>query len=327
MATIPLALGSALVIPVTCLDKDGKPVVFSTAVDRALFTIRASEAAENFLVQKWGHIEFRGDPLNAAVVAVEFMPEDTRDQASGTFWLDAWVRERGEWFDFDPERYAGDLFFPFRYGLLRVTPEGEAPTWLEVAAGYAVLTDDELNYIEVDPDTGVVSANTVGWTEGRRKIGRVVALDGEIVHTWPAPGWFDEGAHSGLDFHYDAGKTINWAGDPPALVDVSAGDVTLTDAALNYVQVDPATGVVSANTRGWLSGHKPLYLVTTEDGAIAEVDRQPAESGVHDDRTIYTRGDRFYLVAKRQVQFIQGAATPTDLEAAFDPSAGEEEEE
>ena len=325
MATVPYALGSNLVIPVTCLDKDGQPVILSEAVDRALFTVRATEEAVTFLLRKWGSIEYRGESPDAAVVAVELMPEDSKLIAAGLYWFDMWVREKGDWFDFDVDRYAGDLYFPFRYGALRLTPEGEPADWLEVAAGFVLLTDDALNYLEVDPDTGVVSANTTGWTEGKRKIGRVFTLDGEIVHTWPAAGWFDEGEHSGLDFYYEAGQAIDWSADPPVLVSVSAGHVTLADDTVNYVQLDPTTGTVSANTRGWLSGYKPLYEVTTADGEIEDVDRQADESGVYDERTIYTRGDRFFLVAKDKIQFIQGAAKPADLEAAFEPEAEDDE--
>ena len=83
--------------------------------------------------------------------------------------------------------------------------------------------------------------------------------------------------HSGLNFKYKAGKVRNDA----AITDTPAGQVALTNAATNYVEVNPADGTVSANTTSFTSGRIPLYQVTTAGGAIGTVTdkRTPAIAG------------------------------------------------
>jgi hypothetical protein len=73
--------------------------------------------------------------------------------------------------------------------------------------------------------------------------------------------------HSGLNFKYRAGKVRN----DSAITDTTAGQVALTDDQTNYVEVDPSTGTVSANTTGFTSGKIPLYQVVTASGAITTV--------------------------------------------------------
>ncbi len=76
--------------------------------------------------------------------------------------------------------------------------------------------------------------------------------------------------HSGLNFKFKAGKVRN----DSTITDTSAGQVTLTNNATNYVEVDPSTGTVSANTTGFTSGKIPLYVVVTSGGAIVGVTDQ-----------------------------------------------------
>ena len=73
--------------------------------------------------------------------------------------------------------------------------------------------------------------------------------------------------HSGLNFKYKAGKVRN----DSVITDTPAGQVTLADNATNYVEVDPADGLVSANATGFTSGRVPLYVVATASGAIDTV--------------------------------------------------------
>ncbi|MBM4286886.1 MAG: hypothetical protein FJ135_01840 [Deltaproteobacteria bacterium] len=73
--------------------------------------------------------------------------------------------------------------------------------------------------------------------------------------------------HSGLNFKYKAGKVRN----DSVITDTPAGQVALTDNATNYVEVNPADGVVSKNTVGFTSGRIPLYLVATSGGAVTTV--------------------------------------------------------
>jgi hypothetical protein len=73
--------------------------------------------------------------------------------------------------------------------------------------------------------------------------------------------------HSGLNFKYQAGLVRN----DSAVSFTPAGQVTLADNATNYVEVDPADGLVSANTTGFTSGRVPLYVVATASGVIDTV--------------------------------------------------------
>jgi len=83
--------------------------------------------------------------------------------------------------------------------------------------------------------------------------------------------------HGGLSFKFKAGKVRN----DSVITDTPAGQVALTNGATNYVEVDPATGVVSANQTGFNSGKIPLYQVITAAGAITAVNdkRTPAVAG------------------------------------------------
>jgi hypothetical protein len=90
-------------------------------------------------------------------------------------------------------------------------------------------------------------------------------------------GYYSEGAHDGLNFHYNAGKVRN----DSVVHQTAAGYVTLADNNTNYVEVNPDDGVVSANTTGYTSGRVPLYKVVTAAGSISSVtdDRTPAIFG------------------------------------------------
>jgi hypothetical protein len=61
------------------------------------------------------------------------------------------------------------------------------------AAGYVTLADNDTCYIEVDPDTGIVSTNVVGYTTERIALYKVVTASGEIDsvvddRTWALAG-------------------------------------------------------------------------------------------------------------------------------------------
>ena len=80
----------------------------------------------------------------------------------------------------------------------------------------------------------------------------------------------DPDNHSGLDFYYLAGKVRN----DSVIYDTPAGHVTLADDDTNYVEVNPADGVVSANVVGFTSGQIALFEVVTVSGAIDSVTDQ-----------------------------------------------------
>ena len=64
---------------------------------------------------------------------------------------------------------------------------------------------------------------------------------------------------TGLTWGYHGGK-IMLNGVPTA---VASGTVALTASSTNYIEVTPASGVVSVNTTGFTAGRVPLYTVTT----------------------------------------------------------------
>ncbi|MDQ1326706.1 MAG: hypothetical protein QG564_1842 [Campylobacterota bacterium] len=66
---------------------------------------------------------------------------------------------------------------------------------------------------------------------------------------------------TGLTFGYYGG-VLN--GD--SVFNIANGTVTLTDNAVNYIQCNPATGVVSVVTGSFTSGYIPMYQVTTSGG-------------------------------------------------------------
>lgn len=80
-------------------------------------------------------------------------------------------------------------------------------------------------------------------------------------------GDYAEGTHSSLDFYYDAGKVRA----NNVIHTTAAGHVALTDDTTNYIEVNPTSGVVSANTTGFTSDRTPLFTAVTSGGAITTV--------------------------------------------------------
>lgn len=76
---------------------------------------------------------------------------------------------------------------------------------------------------------------------------------------------YDEANSSALNFHYNGAPVILSNG---TLFTAPAGILALTNNALNYIQMNPATGAVTANTTGFTTGYYPLFEVTTAAGAI-----------------------------------------------------------
>lgn len=75
------------------------------------------------------------------------------------------------------------------------------------------------------------------------------------------------GGHSGLVFAYKAGRVRSGT----SVSTTAAGTVTLADDDTSYVEVDPATGIVTDNVTGFTFGSIPLFEVTTATGAITGV--------------------------------------------------------
>lgn len=74
----------------------------------------------------------------------------------------------------------------------------------------------------------------------------------------------DTGSVSGLTWGYQSGD-IRFGN---SIISVSAGTLTLTDDATNYVEVDSA-GNVSANISGFTAGSVPIREIITASGVIS----------------------------------------------------------
>ena len=85
----------------------------------------------------------------------------------------------------------------------------------------------------------------------------------------------DEGSTSGLNLGLFGTKAHSLGG---AIVDEPDQVIALTDNALNYVEYDPSTGTISANTTGFTANRLPLHKAAAKDGAIdpvAVLDQRP----------------------------------------------------
>lgn len=71
----------------------------------------------------------------------------------------------------------------------------------------------------------------------------------------------------GLNFYYKGGKVRN----DSVISTTPDGHVALTDNATNYVEVDPATGIVARTTSGFTSGKIPLFQVAAANGALTVI--------------------------------------------------------
>lgn len=119
----------------------------------------------------------------------------------------------------------------------------------------------------------------------------------------------DAANHSGLDFAYFAGKVRN----DSVIYDTVAGTVTLANNATNYIEVDPASGTVSANTSGFTSGQIPLFQVVTAGGAISTVTdkRTWAVAGTGGEGGGHTQGTDLGTTASTFTLDTDAAGTPT----------------
>lgn len=83
-----------------------------------------------------------------------------------------------------------------------------------------------------------------------------------------------DGGHFTQDANTTTGLTFGWKASRIdtglTTVTVSAGTLLLSASANNYVEVDRA-GTVSANTSGFTSGKKPLWLIVTGVSSITSV--------------------------------------------------------
>ena len=302
---IVAVIGETNIIAIYCYDKDGNPIAIPN-VYKCILTVRATEDAQTYLFRTFGTVENTGGNEDPGVIAFALYPEDTKDIAPGDYYYDTVILAKGQWFDFDTDRYKNNLIFTYQEGKIRVSG-----IWKNIQEGYIALTDNAVNYIEIDPATGEISANIVGWTEGKKKLYRVRTDAGKIITEWPGSDWFSQGTHSGLDFYYNAGKVLT---ADMELVEVSAGHITLTDNETNYIEVSD-DGIVSSNIYNFTQGKHPLYIATAKAGTITSVQKIDDIDAIEDDRNIFIRGDEVTWTSKDIFQLQAGITKPAEMEA------------
>lgn len=79
----------------------------------------------------------------------------------------------------------------------------------------------------------------------------------------------DLGTTTGLTFGYKAGRVRN----NNVVTDTASGTIALPPSTTNnYIQVNPSTGVVSANTTGFTSNFVPLFRITSAASTLSVID-------------------------------------------------------
>jgi hypothetical protein len=122
---------------------------------------------------------------------------------------------------------------------------------------------------------------------------------------WPTAG-------TGLTLNVAAGTAI--CGNPPVKVDYAGGTLTMTNAATNYVYLDPTASCSPAkNTTGFTAGMIPLAQVVAAGGAI---------TGVTDVRNWFVDPNSLGPVIRADL--MPGADAGAKIQAAHDalPSTG-----
>lgn len=104
--------------------------------------------------------------------------------------------------------------------------------------------------------------------------GEKLNLDMEIIDSAVFSHHFaeDSANHDGLNFAFKSG--VVRAGN--SVIKANEGSILLTDNSDNFIEVEPITGEVLANTTGFSVEGIPLYIVTTLNGAITEMDDKRA---------------------------------------------------
>src|SRR6266404_2347351 len=80
---------------------------------------------------------------------------------------------------------------------------------------------------------------------------------------------------TGLTWGYYGGKYMA-GGSSPAITMLANGTVALTASVTNYVEFDPVTGTVSANSTAFTAGRVPLYMCVAGASTITSYTDQRA---------------------------------------------------
>lgn len=73
----------------------------------------------------------------------------------------------------------------------------------------------------------------------------------------------------GLIFYYKSGEITSHING--RIIKSTAGNVTLIPNSTNYIEINPCTGHIFYNSKGFNSDHEPLYIVETSDTEIKEI--------------------------------------------------------
>jgi len=314
MADLYIAKGETFVLLIDPRDTRDKGWLLSGDVRDVILTIRETENSA-VILQLHGQVEKVGTSVDdPGILSVLVYSDDTVDLPAGDYWFDVTLIMTGHWFDVVD--YDG-LYLTLDYGRIK-DADGE---WLEVESGVVELTDNAVNFVQVTK-AGAYKVTTTDYERESSSIEgegayvnynlyRIVTLAGEVVDVFPFGDWFDEGAYSGLNFVYEAGKVLD---DDNVLQTVNAGTIALRPNILNYIEVDN-DGVVSANVQGFTTGKRPLYTALTAtdsiDGDVITTVVKQENTFILDDRDQFVRGDTYTPSLKAEVTVTW---TPTKAE-------------
>jgi len=80
-------------------------------------------------------------------------------------------------------------------------------------------------------------------------------------------GYYAYDHADGLNFYFKGGKVRN----DSVIGTTGDGHILLSDNATNYLEVDPATGIIHKTVDGFNSGRIPLFQVATANGAVTTI--------------------------------------------------------
>lgn len=97
--------------------------------------------------------------------------------------------------------------------------------------------------------------DTISTAQSQKEVTANAADDAESTASF---GGRRASTTTGLTWGYYGGKYIA-GGSSPAITMLANGTVSLTLSTTNYVEFDPVSGTVTANTTGFTAGRVPLY--------------------------------------------------------------------
>jgi hypothetical protein len=159
-----------------------------------------------------------------------------------------------------------------------------------VAAGTIALTDDATNYLEIDPDDGLVKKNTTAFTSLRIPIRTVVTASGVQTTSTDRRAWFAQ----------IAGATVASAGIIELATDAEFITGTATDRTIT-----PANAKLLTTKGGDLTSEDPLVIDT--DGSYFDV------TGTTNFASMTVAANRFFTLQFDGILTMTHHATNLDL--------------